>query len=61
MCNLYMGYLLESDITSGAIDLTWSFAPRSPFGEWKVYVRTFANVDQVTPITDSAVNSASAA
>lgn len=54
---IWMGYITESQITSmsgNTLSISWDTAPNVPFGDVKVQAATFQNIDQTTPIIDSA-------
>ena len=61
---LWLGYLDEAGIAGrigDTVTITWTNAPSNPFGEPKVAVATYQDVDQTTPIADSsaAINASS--
>ena len=58
---VWLGYLDEAGIAGrigDTVTITWSNAPSNPFGEPKVAVATYQDVDQTTPIaaSSSAIN-----
>jgi len=56
---LWLGYLDETAIgnmVGNALSINWDQAPNTPNGEIMVQAATYENVDQTTPIADSASN-----
>lgn len=56
---VWLGYLLEDQITSmsgNTLLISWDTAPNEPFDEIKVQAATYENVNQSSPIADSAEN-----
>ncbi len=53
---IYLGYLLDSEIPSGAQTLSVTFTSAGPPEGKKLLAATYSGVDQITPTTDSAAN-----
>ena len=54
---VWLGYLDEAGIAGrigDTVTITWTNAPSNPFGEPKVAIATYQDVDQTTPIADSS-------